>query len=1160
MAATEDISTGSSAQKQQGAGDKLEDASSTSGFWALFIVQLQGAFSDNLFKFLVVFTSIKSAAEDVQAFRVFLVAAVAALPFILFSMVAGCLASRFSKGRVITWTKILEIGIMIIGVFALKELNFNFMLVVILLMSVQSAIFSPAKYASIPELLPSRKLSWGNGVIGLGTFGGIIAGVTAAGILYEKVFGAEKVWMGGVFLIFLAAAGAWMSRSITRHPAASPGKPIQVNFIGELIGNLKLVAKNRVLGLAIAGSVYFWLLGALYQSTLIIYGNNFNPALSESQMGFMQAFLAIGIGVGCGMAGYLSGNKVEYGLIPLGAFGLAACSIVLGIFEFSFLEASIVLTILGISGGFFIVPINALIQHLPDRKDKGPVLAANGWLSSAGVFLAALLFYLLKGGVGVDAKVMFWIIGAVTVAGTIYAVYLVSDSLARFVLWALTHTLYKVRVLGRENLPERGGALLVSNHLSLADALFVIASTGRRIRFIMHRDQFNRWWVKPIARMLKVIPIASDFGPKELIRSLKAASECIKKGEVVCIFAEGEISRIGGQTLPFRKGMELIMRKLDAPVIPVHLDNVWGSIFSFQNGRAYWKIPRQIPYPVTVSYGTKMPSGSLPHEVRREVLALSCEAWDQRKGRLPTIGQAFVRTARRARRRMAFADSSGKELSYMKALIGALVLAKRLGKHWDGEEKVGILIPPSVGGALVNLAGILTGRAVVNLNYTLSEEGIRSCVEQCEISCVITSEKVIRKLKIDPGVPMIALEEIAAGTTGGEKIAATAMALLWPRKMLLRRLAGGRTVTLDDTATIIFSSGSTGEPKGAMLSHYNIVSNMMQLNQVFDFKRDDRFLGVLPFFHSLGFTATLIGPSILGVGAAYHPLPTDTRSISKLIPHYRLTLLLATPTFLQLYLRGCKPEQMETINLVVVGAEKLPTRLADAFEEKFGIQPLEAYGCTECSPGVAVNTPSLVDGEIDQSGNRPGTIGRALPGMDVRIVDPETGEGCGFDEAGLMWVKGPNIMQGYLGKEELSDEVIDDGWYNTGDIAAIDEDGFITITDRLSRFSKIGGEMVPHIKIEEVLHSVAGLTEQSFAVTGLPDEKKGERIVVLHTLEEQPLEQVIAGLAGEEIPNLWKPRKDQFFKVEELPYLGSGKLDLKGIKNTASELTKSSSD
>ena len=503
---------------------------------------------------------------------------------------------------------------------------------------------------------------------------------------------------------------------------------------------------------------------------------------------------------------------------------------------------------------------------------------------------------------------------------------------------------------------------------------------------------------------------------------------------------------------------------------------------------------------------------------------------------------------------MAFADSTGKKLSYMRALAAVIVLIKRLRKDWDGQQKVGILIPPSVGGALTNLAGILMGKTVVNLNYTLSEEGIRSCVQQCDIKCVISSEKVIRKLKLDPGVPMLALEDIAKDPSFMEKMSAAFLAYLCPRGILLKKLSQGNPPSLDDIATIIFSSGSTGEPKGAMLSHYNIVSNMMQLNQAYDFKRDDRFLGVLPFFHSLGFTATLIGPAVIGVGAAYHPLPTDTRSIGKLIPHYKLTLLLATPTFLQLYLRGIKPEQMQSINLVVVGAEKLPERLAVAFEEKFGLQPLEAYGCTECSPGVAVNTPSLITDELSQTGNRPGTIGRAVPGMSIKIVDPETEEPCGFDEPGLMWVRGPNIMQGYLGKESLTAEVLVDGWYNTGDIASVDEEGFITITDRLSRFSKIGGEMVPHIKIEELLHNIAELTEQTFAVTGLPDEKKGERLVVLHTLEQENLKEITDQFATADIPNLWKPKTDQFFKVDELPYLGSGKLDLKAIKTIALEI------
>ena len=1128
---------------------------SLKNYWSLFFVQMQGAFSDNLFKFLVIFTSINIDVIDGEErdFRLFLIAVVFSLPFILFSMTSGCLVDRSSKARVITWTKRAEIFIMAFGLFALMSLNFHLMLAVIFLMSVQSAVFSPAKYSSLPEILPNHKLSWGNGIFSLGTFFGIIAGGTAAGFLSNSL-GPERVWICGFILIVLAILGTLISKLMERKPAANPSKKIEWNFVQELSKNLKLVSKNRVLTLAIVGSVYFWLIGAFYEPTLVVFGKDVLE-LDDFKISIMRACMAIGIALGSVSAGYLSGNKIEYGLIPLGSLGIAGASVGLGLLGFGFVGSSVLLTILGFSAGFFIVPVMALIQQLPDKSEKGSVIAANGWLNSAGVFVAALVFYIMKIQFGIDAGTMFWLIGSITIAGTIYAVWLVSDSLARFMLWGLTHTLYKVKVLGRQNVPVKGGALLVSNHISFADALFVIAASERRIRFIMHRDQFNRWWVKPIARMLKVIPIASDFGPKELIKSLKTASECLKNGELVCIFAEGTISRIGGQTLPFQKGMEIIMRKQDVPIIPVHLDNVWGSIFSFHGGKAYWKIPRNIPYPITVSYGKPMKSDSDHNEVRREVVDLGTDAWSERKGRISTIGKAFIRTARRARGRMAFADSTGKELTYMKALIGSIVLSKKLRSEWKGQENVGILLPPSVGGALTNLAGILMGKTVVNLNYTLSEDAIKSCVKQCDIRCVISSEKVIRKLNIDPGVPVIAIEEIAKNTSALQKLSAAFMAYTIPRNLLLKSLGQGKVHSLDDTATIIFSSGSTGEPKGAMLSHYNIVSNMMQLNQVYDFKRDDRFLGVLPFFHSLGFTATLIGPAVLGVGAAYHPLPTDTRSISKLIPHYKLTLLLATPTFLQLYLRKMKPEEMETINLVVVGAEKMPQRLADAFKEKFGLQPMEAYGCTECSPGVSVNIPDMtVEGQV-QSGNRQGTIGRALPGISVKIVDPDTDKLCDFDSSGLMWVKGPNIMKGYIGKEDLTKEVLVDGWYNTGDIASISDDGFITITDRLSRFSKIGGEMVPHIKVEELLHSIAEITEQTFAVTGLPDEKKGERLVVLHLMDEQGLEKVYEEFAESDIPNLWKPRKEQFLRVDELPYLGTGKLDLKAIKTIAQEMT-----
>jgi len=374
---------------------------------------------------------------------------------------------------------------------------------------------------------------------------------------------------------------------------------------------------------------------------------------------------------------------------------------------------------------------------------------------------------------------------------------------------------------------------------------------------------------------------------------------------------------------------------------------------------------------------------------------------------------------------------------------------------------------------------------------------------------------------------------------------------------LLERALGQRTAAkLDDLATVIFSSGSTGDPKGVMLSHYNLASNVEQVSQIFPLRGGDRVLGVLPFFHSFGFTMTLWMPAARGVGVIYHPNPLDLAAVSEIARKYRITFLLATPTFLQAYLRRCSPEDFGSVQYVMVGAEKLPERLAQAFEDRFGIRPLEGYGCTECSPVVSVNTRDFRAPGFRQTGAKRGTIGHPLPGVSARIVSPETMQALPLGEPGILLVAGPNLMQGYLGKPEKTAEVLRDGWYMTGDIARLDEDGFIEITDRLSRFSKIGGEMVPHVKIEEKLHELAEAAEQTFVVTGVPDEKKGERLVVLHNLTEEKLKSVLEKLSHCDLPNLWLPRPNQFFHTAEFPHLGTGKLDLRRVRELALSFQK----
>ena len=468
---------------------------------------------------------------------------------------------------------------------------------------------------------------------------------------------------------------------------------------------------------------------------------------------------------------------------------------------------------------------------------------------------------------------------------------------------------------------------------------------------------------------------------------------------------------------------------------------------------------------------------------------------------------------------------------------------------------VGILLPPSVAGALVNFAALLMGKVPVNLNYTTADEILASCAQQCGIQTVVTSQAFLDRVKLKVPGQSIMLEEVAQHPRLGEKLLALVMTWTLPVGWLEKAVGCEKKITLDDLATIIFSSGSTGDPKGVMLTHYNMASNIEQIDQIFALNPRDRLLGILPFFHSFGFTVTLCLPAALRTGIVYHSSPLEASVIGGLVRQYAVTFLLATPTFLQMYTRGCASEDFGSLQFVMAGAEKLQERVALAFEEKFGIRPLEGYGCTECSPVVAVNTRDYRDVGFYQVGAKRGKIGHPLPGISVRIVDPDTLQPLPVNQAGLLLVRGPNVMKGYPGRPEKTAEVLGDGWYVTGDIAAQDEHGFLEITDRLSRFSKIGGEMVPHIKVEEELHELADVTERTFVVTGVPDEKKGERLVVLHTLPENQLKEVLRKLSQVDLPNLWIPRGNQFFHVEALPLLGSGKMDLRKVRQRALEFS-----
>jgi acyl-[acyl-carrier-protein]-phospholipid O-acyltransferase/long-chain-fatty-acid--[acyl-carrier-protein] ligase len=473
------------------------------------------------------------------------------------------------------------------------------------------------------------------------------------------------------------------------------------------------------------------------------------------------------------------------------------------------------------------------------------------------------------------------------------------------------------------------------------------------------------------------------------------------------------------------------------------------------------------------------------------------------------------------------------------------------------EKYVGIIVPPSVGGVIVNAVMPLMGKIGVNLNYTLSKAEIDHCIRECGIRHVLTTRKVMEKLserfhlQLD-NVEIVYLDDLREKLRFTDKLAGLWAARLLPRRVLERRLGIDR-LRPDDVLTVIFTSGSTAMPKGVMLTHRNVGSNVAGIDELIKLRNNDVVAGTLPLFHSLGYTTTLWIPLMMGVTGAYHFSPLDYQIVGKLCRHAKATILISTPTFLRGYLKRCQPEDFVTLDVVVAGAEKLPTALCDAFEKKFGVRPVEGYGTTELSPLVSCNIPPDRRSG-DENRLREGSVGRTIPGVEAKVVDPETGADLPPDHDGMLLVRGPNVMKGYLNHPEKTADVIRRGWYITGDIARIDTDGFIFITGRESRFSKIGGEMVPHLKVEEEIQRILGKDDEiKAAVTAVPDEAKGERLVVLHVALEKDPEQIRKELLAAGLPNLFVPARDSFCQVDEIPVLGSGKLDLKAVKRLALE-------
>jgi acyl-[acyl-carrier-protein]-phospholipid O-acyltransferase/long-chain-fatty-acid--[acyl-carrier-protein] ligase len=704
-------------------------------------------------------------------------------------------------------------------------------------------------------------------------------------------------------------------------------------------------------------------------------------------------------------------------------------------------------------------------------------------------------------------------------------------------------------IIGQDHLPTTS-TLVIPGRISRAEiTVFRKLFAGRPITWLVEEQAPIADDIKLLIQQDQGAMFAREDDPRLLGEKLK--SYFAKQG--VLIYLPGRSATRAAVPCHIPSQILRVLCQFGLPVLPVAIDvPKEGGLL----------IEKSVSQPEGVmSIGQEIAAGKATLPLFHERLLLASEeAFSQRHFLKQTLGIMLLKGLKRFSTKAKIRDGTDDStLGYDKILASAIVLSKVIRRETD-QPRVGIVLPPGKAGLIANLAVIFAGKVPVNLNFTASQEAVRSAMRQADLDRFITVDPFVRKFPAFPWPPnrdLILIERILPGLK--KKIGLWfVLSKLLPVSLLASHLKLTQKKASDE-AVLLFTSGSSGEPKGVSLTHRNVLANVLQFHTRLNCKPGASILGCLPLFHSFGCTVTLWYPIIAGIDLVTYPSPAETKRIAELIHQHKVEIFLSTPTFLRGYMKRVDPEQLSSLKLVVTGAEKLPESFAQAFEEKFSIRPHEGYGLTETSPATNVNLPNVE--ELPNTAlipsARSGSVGPMLPGMAVRLTNPATEQPIPLDQQGLIWLKGANVFGGYLNNPKKSAEVLHDGWFLTGDVGRMDDDGFLYIEGRISRFSKIGGEMVPHETLEAEITKALGLDQESerkIAIVGVPDAQKGEAIVLLSTVAGVALEQECIDLryklmdAG--IPSLWCPKR--IIPIPEIPILASGKLDIKGCSDLAS--------
>lgn len=1130
----------------------------TKSFLPYLLVVFFNSFLDLGHKILIQDTLYQTVSASQYTVLSSILNALILLPYILIFTPSGFISDKFSKTRVLQITAISALPIFLLITYAYYQGWFWVAYSLTLLLGFQSAINSPAKYGYIKEIFGKSNIAQANAYVQTVAIVAILAGTLIFTLLFSHMVGSQLVSKSqalvlfaplGFLLVLLSLFEISFTFVLKKKPAADSHSEyhasayVRGNYLKQYLNE---ITTNKVIFICIIGLSLFW---AVNQVLLASYGAYLKSYVANAGPVFAQGSLAlggIGILLGAMYAGRVSKGFIETGLVPVAMLGLTLGLLFLANIVAKFWIAMLFLAY-GFFGGMLVVPLNALIQFNAKSSSLGKVLAGNNFIQNIFMFVF-LLLSTLGAILGETSKLDFHILALIMLLGSLATIYMLPQSLVRYLLYFLVSKFYKVEVNGLNNMPSNGGVLLLGNHTSFLDWAIIQIASPRPVRFVMERSIYERWYLKWLLSHLKMIPI-STAASKTAIEAIHAA---LKNGEVVALFPEGCLSR-NGQLGEFHTGFERAAAETGAKIVPFYLRGLWGTLSSYAT--AYYRLLSRVKYrSVSITFGRSLPDTATAAEVKQAVTTISVEAWRHYADKLPNLATEWIKRAKKMGDRVAIYDSLAGEVSNYKLIAIVFHLAKSLKQSMQDQKHIGILLPPSAAGISANLATLVRGKAVVNLNYTAGVKNIEYAIKSAGIKTIITSEKFIEQLNkrgfdltsIINECEIVHVEKFFTGIQKLDILKTLLIVRLLP--LFLIKLFFLKNTKSDKVAAILFSSGSEGNPKGVMLSHKNILSNIKQVSSVFNIEEGDVVLSCLPLFHAFGLTVTSLMPTIEGIPVVCHPDPTDAKVIGRLVFEHNVTVLCSTSSILGLYNRNPKllPQMLSSLRFVIAGAEKLSEQVFDEFKRKFNIDIYEGYGATELSPVVSTNLPDILNSSDwhVHKGTERGTVGLPLPGTAFKIVDPVSMQELPLGEAGLILISGPQLMLGYLNNKQKTEEVVvtldSIRWYKSGDKGYLNPEGFLTIVDRYSRFAKIGGEMISLSAIEQQILSAINLENADVMALNLPDEKKGEKIVLLYNFKMETAE-LKKRISDANMPNIMQP--SEYFHMEELPKLGSGKKD-----------------